>query len=82
LGPGDCIGLIFKTYTETQVIFTFGSSYRQSEYAPIHTGDEYTVNLRGLSKSGTVESQGKESEGKEVGVSGGPTSPSRGRTAA
>ncbi len=55
LGPGDCIGLIFKTYTETEVVFTFGSSYHQSEYAPIHTGDEYTVNLRGLSKSGTVK---------------------------
>jgi hypothetical protein len=55
LGPGDCIGLIFKTYTEKQVVFTFGSSYHQSEYAPLHTGDEYTVNLRGLTKSGLVK---------------------------
>jgi hypothetical protein len=65
LGPGDCIGLIFKTYTETQVIFTFGSSYRQSEYAPIHTGDEYTVNLRGLSKSGTVKIKEKKVKEKK-----------------
>ena len=36
-------------------VFTFGSSYHQSEYAPIHTGDEYTVNLCGLSKSRTVK---------------------------
>lgn len=65
LGPGDCIGLIFKTYTETQVIFTFGSSYHQSEYAPIHTGDEYTVNLRGLTKSGTVKIKEKKIKGKK-----------------
>ncbi|HUA11065.1 MAG TPA: hypothetical protein VMA83_03590 [Solirubrobacteraceae bacterium] len=53
LGPGDCIGLTFKTYTETEVAFTVGSAYR--EYAEIHTGDSYTVNLRGLTKSGTVK---------------------------
>ena len=28
-GPGDCIGLVFKTYTETEVAFTFGSTYHQ-----------------------------------------------------
>lgn len=54
-GPGDCIGLIFKTYTETEVAFTFGSSYHQPEYAPLHTGDEFTVTLRGLTKSGTIK---------------------------
>ncbi len=53
LGPGDCIGLIFKTYTETEVTFTVGSSYHQ--YTPLHKGDEYTVNLRGLTKSGKIK---------------------------
>jgi hypothetical protein len=65
LGPGDCIGLIFKTYTETEVVFTFGSSYHQSEYAPIHTGDEYTVNLRGLTKSGNVKIKEKKVKEKK-----------------
>jgi hypothetical protein len=55
VGPGDCIGLIFKTYTETEVIFTFGSTYHQPEYSPLHKGDEYTVSLRGLTKSGTIK---------------------------
>ncbi len=54
-GPGDCIGLIFKTYTETEVTFTFGSSYHQEQYAPLKKGDEYTVTLRGLTNSGVIK---------------------------
>jgi hypothetical protein len=54
-GPGDCIGLIFKTYTETEASFTFGSSYHQEQYAPLKKGDEFTVTLRGLTKSGVVK---------------------------
>lgn len=54
-GPGDCIGLIFKTYTETEVAFTFGSSYHQEQYAPLKKGDEYTVTLRGLTASGVIK---------------------------
>jgi hypothetical protein len=54
-GPGDCIGLIFKSWTETEASFTFGSSYHQEQYAPLHKGDEYTVVLRGLSNTGVVK---------------------------
>jgi hypothetical protein len=54
-GPGDCIGLIFKTYTATEVTFTFGSTYHQPEYAPLHKGDTYTLDLRTLTKSGTIK---------------------------
>lgn len=52
-GPGDCIGVRFKTYTETEVAFELGSAYGQ--YTPLHTGDEYSVTLYGLTKSGTVK---------------------------
>lgn len=52
-GPGDCIGLVFKTYTEKEVVFGFGSAYYQ--YVPIHKGDEYAVKLYGLTESGTVK---------------------------
>ncbi len=52
-GPGDCIGLIFKTYTEAEVVFYFGSAYNQ--YVPLHKGDAYTLTLNGLTKSGTVK---------------------------
>ncbi len=52
-GPGDCIGLIFKTYTETEVVFHFGSAY--THYVPVHKGDGYTLTLNALSKSGTVK---------------------------
>ena len=54
-GPGDCIGLIFKGWTEKEVTFTFGTSYHQPEYTPLHKGDEYTVSLRGLTKSGLIK---------------------------
>jgi hypothetical protein len=64
-GPGDCIGLIFKTYTETEVVFTFGSTYHQPEYAPLHKGDEYTVNLRGLTKSGEIKIKEKKIKEKK-----------------
>lgn len=54
-GPGDCIGLIFKSWTETEVTFTFGTTYHQPEYARLHKEDEYTVSLRGLTKSGSIK---------------------------
>jgi hypothetical protein len=52
-GAGDCIGLIFSTYTETEVVYHFGSAY--SHYPPLASGDGYTVTLYGLTKTGTVK---------------------------
>ncbi len=52
---GDCIGLIFKSWTETEVSFTFGSAYQQEQYAPLHKGDEYSISLRGLTKTGVIK---------------------------
>jgi hypothetical protein len=52
-GPGDCIGLIFSSFTETEVIYHFGSAY--SHYDPLQTGDSYIVKVNGLTKSGTAK---------------------------
>jgi hypothetical protein len=52
-GAGDCIGLIFSTFTETEVIYHFGSAY--SHYDPLQTGDSYTVKVNGLTKTGTAK---------------------------
>ncbi len=52
-GGGDCIGIIFKAYTETEVVYHFGSAYR--EYSAVQDGDSYRVTLYGLSKEGTVK---------------------------
>jgi hypothetical protein len=52
-GAGDCIGLIFSTYTETEVVYHFGSAY--SHYPQLVSGDGYTVTLDGLTKTGTVK---------------------------
>ncbi len=49
---GDCIGLSFSTYTETEVVFRLGSGYR--EYAPMANKDIYDLSLRGLTKTGKV----------------------------
>jgi hypothetical protein len=50
---GDCIGLIFSSFTETAIIFHLGSAYR--EYTPLTKGDHYTVQVYSLTKSGTVK---------------------------
>jgi hypothetical protein len=52
-GAGDCIGLIFSTFTETEVVYHFGSAY--SHYDPLQTGDSYTLTVNGLSFSGTAK---------------------------
>lgn len=49
---GDCIGLSFSAYTETEVVFHLGSAYR--EYAPMAKGDEFQLVLHGLLKKGKV----------------------------
>jgi hypothetical protein len=52
-GTGDCIGLIFSSFTATKVVYHFGSAY--SHYVPIHKGDSYTVAVYGLSHKGVVK---------------------------
>ena len=49
---GDCIGLIFSSYTETEVIFHLGSGY--AEYNPMQKKDHYLLTLNGLHKEGKV----------------------------
>ncbi len=50
---GDCIGLVFSTYTESEVVFHFGTGYR--EYVPLAKGDGFQVTLNGLVKTGTIK---------------------------
>jgi hypothetical protein len=52
-GGGDCIGLIFSSFTETEVIYHFGSAY--SHYPPLAGGDSYTLTVYSLTHSGTVK---------------------------
>lgn len=49
---GDCIGLSFSSYTETEVIFHLGSGY--VEYSPMQKKDHYKLSLNSLSKEGKV----------------------------
>lgn len=51
-GSVDCIGVIFKEFTESEVVFYLGSAY--AEYEPIQKRDHYTLVIKGLAKSGSV----------------------------
>ncbi|MDP9226263.1 MAG: hypothetical protein M3P18_20980 [Actinomycetota bacterium] len=37
---GDCIGLIVSSYTDTQIVYTFGADY--PNFSPVTDGDHYT----------------------------------------
>ncbi len=50
---GDCIGLTFGTYTESEVVFHLGSAYR--EYAPLTKHDMFHLSLNGITKDGKVK---------------------------
>jgi Subtilase family len=49
---GDCIGLVLQSYSSSQVVFGFGTSY--SGYAPAAVGDAITVAVQGTSYDGTL----------------------------
>ncbi len=50
--PPDCLGLTVTLWTNTQVVFGFGSGY--SSYNPTVNGDQFLVSLFGVTASGTV----------------------------
>ncbi len=49
---GDCIGLVVKTFTETEIVFQFGSNY--SQYEPVAKKDLYKFTVNGLTKTGKI----------------------------
>ncbi len=54
----DCIGVIIKSYSDEQVVFTFGSDYGVypigSGVALLNSGDRFTMTLLGASFSGKI----------------------------
>jgi len=55
----DCIGVIIQSYSNTEVVFTFGSQYGVyrigNGVALLSSGDQFTMGLLGASLSGTAE---------------------------
>lgn len=49
---GDCIGLIVHSYSEKQVVYSFGAGY--SHYGQVTKGDAYSLRVYSVSHSGTV----------------------------
>jgi subtilase family serine protease len=53
--PGDCIGLNFSTYSNTQVVLTLGNYYdSSSSNTMLNDGDAFTVDVAGATYTGTV----------------------------
>jgi hypothetical protein len=49
---GDCIGLVVSSYTNSQIVYTFGSGY--NEFGTANGGDAYNLTVQGVTFSGTV----------------------------
>jgi hypothetical protein len=49
---GDCIGLELQSYSTTQVAFGFGDQY--ANYPPAQPGDSITVEVQGVTYTGTL----------------------------
>ncbi|HMD46354.1 MAG TPA: IPT/TIG domain-containing protein [Acidimicrobiales bacterium] len=51
---GDCVGLVVKSYSGTQVVLKLGSFYKKGHYSAFAAGDAITFDLKGTQFSGTV----------------------------
>ncbi len=49
---GDCIGLVVSSYSETQIVFSFGAGY--SHYGQVTSGDSYTLVIGPTKHKATV----------------------------
>ena len=51
----SCVGLVVQSWTDTQIVMTYGSAY--DTYGPwvLNSGDSYTAYVEGASYAGTVE---------------------------
>jgi hypothetical protein len=54
--PGDCIGLVITSYSNTQIVFTLGDFYRDpvQNYHQMANGDTFSINVKGNALIGTV----------------------------
>ena len=51
--PTDCVGLVVKEYTSTQVVLQFGSYYNTNGWV-LHAGDSYIVSVAGAATTDNV----------------------------
>ena len=53
---GDCIGIVVQSWSDTQVVFTFGSVYADDDFGDYMAdqGDGFTLYVEGTPFSGTV----------------------------
>jgi hypothetical protein len=51
---GDCVGLVVESWSPGSVTFAFGSGY--ASYSPLANGNAYTLEVEGMTRSGTVSS--------------------------
>jgi hypothetical protein len=52
---GACTGINIDTWTNTKIVFGFGSSYHTYDHWYLAPGDSYTISLKGALLTGTVQ---------------------------
>lgn len=52
---GACTGINIDTWTNTKIVFGFGSSYHTYDHWYLAPGDSYTISLKGKLLTGTVQ---------------------------
>jgi hypothetical protein len=52
-GPGDCIGVVISSYSNNQIVFTFGNGY-DLYGGPINDGDTYSMTVLGTTFNGSA----------------------------
>jgi hypothetical protein len=53
----DYVGLVLDSYGDTQVAYSFGTSYTDNEFR-LNQGDSFTVYVKGVQCSGTIDYNG------------------------
>ena len=53
-GGDNCIGVLFSSYSDTQVVFSFGTYYYPGSSYQLLSGDAFTMNVLGATFSGSV----------------------------
>jgi hypothetical protein len=51
--PGDCVGIVASSYSDTTIIFTFGSTYATNGWI-VNANDSVTVGVAGATKTVTL----------------------------
>jgi hypothetical protein len=53
-GNGNCVGIVLKSWTETEVVFKFGKAYGSFSNWTVFKGDEFELAVAGVTATATA----------------------------